>query len=167
MSQDMLGLRNGHARSIMSSPSRPAQASASDLISVLLIEDDAAIRDMYRLRLELDGYQVHTAADGEDGLEKAQRMRPHIIFLDIQLPKMDGFQVLERLRAHQATRDVPIIILSNFSETDLVERGRRLGAHEYLIKARTSPAALSAGIEERLGVQPPGEGGGARARRGG
>ena len=148
----------------MTLSSRSSGRPQSDAITVLLIEDDAAIRDMYRLRLELDGYQVHTAADGEDGLEKAQRMRPHIIFLDIQLPKLDGFQVLERLRAQRATRNVPIIILSNFSETDLVERGHQLGAHEYLIKARTTPAALSAGIEERFGVQPPGQRDRTRAR---
>jgi DNA-binding response OmpR family regulator len=149
----------------MSISARSEGRPQNDLITVLLVEDDDAVRDMYRWRLELDGYQVHTAADGEEGLDKASRLRPHIIFLDIRLPKMDGFEVLKRLRAQRSTRDVPVIILSNFSETDLVERGHQLGAHEYLIKARTTPAALSAGIEERFGAKPPGEGGRARSGR--
>jgi CheY-like chemotaxis protein len=103
---------------------------------------------MYRLRLELDGYDVHTARDGEEGLNKAGELSPDIIFLDIRLPKMDGFQVLQKLRNQPATKAIPVIILSNYSEKDLVEKGLRLGAHEYLIKAHTTPNKLSDTIGE-------------------
>ena len=121
-----------------------------DLVDVLLVEDDPSVLEMYRLKLELDGYRVSTALDGEDGLKKAVDLDPDIIFLDIRLPKMDGLEVLRKLRAEDKTRDIPVIILSNYDEEDLIARGLRLGAHEYLIKARTTPTSLSEGIEDWL-----------------
>ena len=119
-------------------------------VNVLFIEDDPAVAEMYKLKLELDGYRVNTAVDGEDGLTKASSLTPDIIFLDIRLPKIDGLEVLRRLRAEDKTRDIPVIILSNYDEADMVSRGLHLGAHEYLIKARTTPSSLSEGIEEWL-----------------
>ena len=121
-----------------------------DLIDVLLVEDDPSVLEMYQLKLELDGYRVNTALDGEEGLKKAGDLSPDIIFLDIRLPKMDGLEVLRKLRDQEKTRDIPVIILSNYDEDDLVARGLRLGAHEYLIKARTTPTSLSEGIEDWL-----------------
>jgi DNA-binding response OmpR family regulator len=130
-------------------PSRASQAE-EDLVDVLLVEDDPSVLEMYRLKLELDGYRVSTALDGEEGLQKAGDLTPDIIFLDIRLPKMDGLEVLRKLRAQETTRNIPVIILSNYDEEDLVARGLRLGAHEYLIKARTTPSSLSEGIEDWL-----------------
>src|SRR2546425_9373307 len=132
-----------------SSASQAAQVD-EDLVDVLLVEDDQSVLEMYRLKLELDGYRVSTATDGEEGLRKAETLRPDIIFLDIRLPKMDGFEVLRRLRGQETTREIPVIILSNYGEDDLVARGLRLGAHEYLIKARTTPSSLSEGIDDWL-----------------
>jgi DNA-binding response OmpR family regulator len=128
---------------------RSTQAE-EDVVDVLLVEDDPSVLEMYRLKLELDGYRVNTALDGEEGLKKAGELGPDIIFLDIRLPKMDGLEVLRKLRAEEKTRDIPVIILSNYDEEDLVARGLRLGAHEYLIKARTTPSSLSEGIEDWL-----------------
>jgi DNA-binding response OmpR family regulator len=128
---------------------RSTQAE-EDVVDVLLVEDDPSVLEMYRLKLELDGYRVNTALDGEEGLQKAGELGPDIIFLDIRLPKMDGLEVLRKLRAEEKTRDIPVIILSNYDEEDLVARGLRLGAHEYLIKARTTPSSLSEGIEDWL-----------------
>src|SRR4029077_15747407 len=135
--------------------SRASQAD-EDLVDVLLVEDDPSVLEMYRLKLELDGYRVNTALDGEEGLKKAGDLAPDIIFLDIRLPKMDGLEVLRKLRAQEKTRDIPVIILSNYDEEDLVARGLRLGAHEYLIKARPPPTTLSEGIEIWLKKYPPG-----------
>jgi len=102
---------------------------------------------MYNLKLELDGYTVTVAKDGEEGLELANQAPPDIIFLDTRLPKMDGFAVLERLRSAERTREIPVIILSNYGERELVDRGLKLGALEYLIKSQTTPANLSRGVE--------------------
>jgi DNA-binding response OmpR family regulator len=116
-------------------------------VRVLFVEDDPAVAQMYKLKLELDGYAVTVAPDGEAGLKMAKESRPDMIFLDIRLPKMDGFAVLEELRADADTKDIPVVILSNYSEQELVERGLNLGALEYLIKSETTPAKLSKGVE--------------------
>jgi DNA-binding response OmpR family regulator len=118
-----------------------------DEVRVLFIEDDPAVAEMYKLKLELDGYTVTVARDGEEGLKMATDAPPDIIFLDTRLPKMDGFAVLERLRTTDRTKDIPVIILSNYGERELVDRGLKLGALEYLIKSQTTPANLSRGVE--------------------
>ncbi len=121
-----------------------------EVIDVLLIEDDPAVLEMYRMKLELDGYRVNVAVDGEEGIERATELKPDIIFLDIRLPKKDGFEVLQALRQNSATATIPVIILSNYGEKELVDRGLTLGAHEFLIKAHTTPTSLSEGIGEWL-----------------
>ena len=122
-------------------------SGASDDIRVLFVEDDPTVAQMYRLKLELDGYQVVMAKDGEEGLKLAARLKPDIIFLDIRLPKMGGLDVLEQLRQANETKNTPVVILSNYGERELVDRGLKLGALEYLIKSQTTPARLSSGVE--------------------
>ena len=73
------------------------------------------------------------------------------LFLDIRLPKMDGLGVLEALRKDERTRTVPVVILSNYSERELVDRGLRLGALEYLVKSQTTPARVADGVPNWLG----------------
>jgi CheY-like chemotaxis protein len=119
-------------------------------IDVLLIEDDPAALEMYKLKLEMDGYQVTTAIDGEMGIARAEELQPDIIFLDVRLPKKDGFEVLRELRQRDSTREIPVVFLSNYGEKELVERGMTLGALEFLIKAQTTPTSLSEGITEWL-----------------
>jgi DNA-binding response OmpR family regulator len=128
------------------------QLSADDdqVIDVLLIEDDRETLEMYKLKLEKDGYRVHVAMDGEEGVRRATELNPDIVFLDIRLPKKDGFTVLEELRGQDSTADIPVIILSNYGEKELVDRGFKLGAMEFLVKAQTSPIVLSEGIDEWL-----------------
>jgi two-component system phosphate regulon response regulator PhoB len=125
-------------------------AQPDDEVNVLFVEDDPAVAQMYKLKLELDGYQVAVAGDGEAAIQMATEAPPDIIFLDIRLPKLDGLAVLEALRADERTKQVPVVILSNYSERELVERGLRLGALEYLIKSQTTPAKLATGVESWL-----------------
>ena len=122
-------------------------SGSSDDIRVLFVEDDPTVAQMYRLKPELDGYQVVMAKDGEEGLKLAARLKPDIIFLDIRLPKMGGLDVLEQLRQANETKNTPVVILSNYGERELVDRGLKLGALEYLIKSQTTPARLSSGVE--------------------
>jgi len=112
-------------------------------VRVLFVEDDASVAHMYRLKLELEGYDVALATDGEAALQLAAQV-PDIVFLDIRLPKLDGLTVLERMRQNLRTKDIPVVILSNYSEDQMVRRGLELGALEYLVKSRTTPAKLSA-----------------------
>ena len=125
-------------------------AEADEEVRVLFVEDDPSVAQMYKLKLELDGYQVTVASDGEQALEMATSNPPDIVFLDIRLPKMDGLAVLEKLRETENTKQVPVVILSNYSERELVERGLKLGALEYLIKSQTTPAKLAGGVESWL-----------------
>ena len=118
-----------------------------DDVKVLLIEDDEAASEMYRLRLAADGYSVVIARDGEEGLVLAEQEQPDLIYLDLRLPKLDGFQVLERLRESASTSAIPVVILTNYGEPELRERGLKLGALEFLVKADTTPANLSQGVE--------------------
>ena len=119
---------------------------------MLFVEDDPTVAQMYKLKLELDGYQVTMAKDGEEGLKLASQLKPDLIFLDIRLPKMDGLVFLEQLRAVERTRNIPVVIVSNYSEQELVNRGLQLGALEYLIKSQTSPGQLSQGGSDLLRV---------------
>lgn len=125
-----------------------------EAVKVLLIEDDVDAAEMYRLRLVADGYAVVVAHDGSEGLRVAAEEPPDFIYLDLRLPGLDGFEVLERLRGDEATTHIPVIILSNYGEPELRERGLRLGALEFLVKADTSPAQLSRTVERRTGTRP-------------
>jgi DNA-binding response OmpR family regulator len=118
-------------------------AEAEEKIRVLLIEDEKEVAELYKLKLTLDGYEVLLADSGQEGLNKAFKEKPELIFLDIKMPGMDGFEVLKKLRKSQKTESTPIIILSNFDEEDLIEKGLTLGANEYLIKSQFTPEDIS------------------------
>lgn len=126
-----------------------------DDVKVLLIEDDEAAAEMYRVRLAGDGYTVVVARDGEAGLRMASEENPDFIYLDLRLPGLDGFEVLEHLRADPATTHIPVIILSNYGEPELRERGLKLGALEFLVKADTTPSQLSTKVGQTRGWQAP------------
>ncbi len=96
-----------------------------ETVKVLVIEDDPSMAEMYRLRLVGDGYDVVVGCDGEEGLQLAVDENPDFIYLDLRLPKLDGFEVLERLRAEPATAHIPVIILSNYGDPEMRERGLR------------------------------------------
>ncbi|HUZ68485.1 MAG TPA: response regulator [Candidatus Saccharimonadales bacterium] len=117
---------------------------ASREIRLLLVDDDVDVAEMYALQLVAEGFGVTTAHSGTEAIHLAGTVAPHLIFLDLRLPEMDGFEVLEELNAAPVTAGIPVVILTNFSEPELIERGKALGAHDYLIKAHTPPALLAA-----------------------
>lgn len=111
--------------------------------TVLLVEDDVAVAQMYRLQLELDGYLVLTAIDGETGLSMAERFGPNLIVLDVGLPGMTGLALLDAIRANDRLHDTPVLILTNFDDPDTEKRSIELGARHFLPKSKTTPDALS------------------------
>jgi CheY-like chemotaxis protein len=117
-------------------------------IRVLLIEDEKEVAELYKLKLTLDGYEVVIAEGGQEGLDRAITLQPELIFLDIKMPEMDGFEVLKKLREGQKTKDIPVVILSNFDEQDMVEKGLTLGANEYLIKSQFTPEEISKKVKD-------------------
>jgi len=110
---------------------------------LLLVDDDVDVATMYETQLAAQGFDVIRAQSGAEAIDSANRDAPDLIYLDLGLPEMHGFDVLQRLGAAPATARIPVVILTNYSEPELVERGRELGAHDFLIKAHTPPAVLA------------------------
>lgn len=115
---------------------------------LLLVEDDPAIADVYAFPLRLAGYEVEIAPDGEAALLALESNPPAMMLLDIRLPKLDGLQVLERLRA--AGNALPVVVLSNHMDGETIRRAYALGALEYLIKSQVTPTALRSRLPELL-----------------
>jgi DNA-binding response OmpR family regulator len=111
-------------------------------IKILIIEDDSFLLSMYAAKFELENFQVLLAQDGDKGLKLALKEIPDIILLDIILPEKDGFEVLKGLRADEKTKDMPVILLTNLSQKDDIDKGVELGAVDYLIKAHFTPSEV-------------------------
>jgi len=105
---------------------------------ILIIEDEATISSMYQSSLEKDGYTVIIAADGERGWQLASTQLPNLILLDIILPKLDGFSVLDKLQHDPKTKNIPVIMLTNLGQDEDKERGKKLHAADYWVKADIS-----------------------------
>lgn len=118
---------------------------------ILFIEDESATQKSLGHVLEEVGYSVFSALDGEAGLKLVKIHQPDIILLDLILPKMDGFEVLERLKKDDETRDIPIIILTNLERMEEVERALELGAKTYLTKSNYSLQEVVDKVKKALG----------------
>lgn len=101
---------------------------------ILIVEDEAAL--LYALKAELthNGFEILEAMDGEKGLKILEEQRPDIIILDLLLPGIDGFEVLRRIKSKDETKNIPVIILTNLGDPESIEKGKKLGADDYLIK---------------------------------
>lgn len=99
---------------------------------ILIAEDDAVLRNLYVKKFSVSGYPIRAVEDGEQAIQELAVRFPDVLVLDIHMPKIDGFQVLEKFPP--ATRSFPIIMLTNFADERSKERGRELGADDYFIK---------------------------------
>lgn len=106
---------------------------------ILIIEDEITLLDVISKKLEMEGYEVLLARDGREGLKKAKEVAPDLILLDILMPVMDGFGVLEGLNKDKELSKVPVIIISNSGQPVEIERAMSLGVKDYLIKAEFDP----------------------------
>jgi len=120
-------------------------------IKILVIEDDKFLRELITQKLSREGYDVQEAVDGEDGVRKAKEVKPDIILLDLILPGIDGFEVLVKIKEDSNLEGVPVVILSNLGQRDDVERGLKLGAVDFLIKAHFTPGEIIEKINKILG----------------
>lgn len=117
---------------------------------ILIIEDDKMLSDMYSLKFTEEHYGVVQAFTGMEGLEKAKTEKPDIILLDIILPQMDGFQVIEEIKKDQSIKNIPVLFLTNLRQEDDVKKGTILGAVGYLVKASFTPAQVLDKVKEIL-----------------
>lgn len=122
----------------------------SKKIKILLVEDDAFLAGMYVAKLNLEGFEVILASDGEKGLKLAQSELPQVMLLDIILPKMSGFDVLKDLKENAKTKKIPVILLTNLGQRDDVQKGLDLGAEDYLIKAHFMPSEVVEKIKKLI-----------------
>lgn len=109
---------------------------------VIIIEDDEMLNHMYGEKFKMAGYEVFSAYNGQDGLDLVEKEKPGLIILDIIMPKMDGFAVLKKLRKDEATKNIPVLLLTNLGQEDDVKKGRELGAQDYFIKANHTPSEI-------------------------
>jgi DNA-binding response OmpR family regulator len=101
---------------------------------ILFIEDEAALQKTFGRFLREEGYKVFSALDGESGFKTAKNKKPDLILLDLVLPKMNGFEVLEKLKEDEETKKIPVIILTNLERMTDIEKALELGATTYLVK---------------------------------
>lgn len=102
---------------------------------ILVVEDDTFLKNLIVQKLEHEGFETQEALDGKTASELLKKVTPLLIVLDLLLPGIDGFQLLEEIRKDPRLKGVPVIVLSNLVEGEHVERAKKLGADDYLVKA--------------------------------
>jgi DNA-binding response OmpR family regulator len=119
-------------------------------LKVLLVEDDRFLRKAAEATLRKGGFTVMAAADGEEALNLVRTDIPHLVLLDLIMPKIQGFEVLRRLKEDASTRHVPVIVLSNLGQDSDIQRAMTAGAAGYLIKSNLSLQDLLARVKSML-----------------
>lgn len=117
---------------------------------ILLVEDDNLLIRMYQEKFTRDGYKINIALNGEEGFRKLEEERPALILLDVMMPKMDGFEVLKRIKADQSMKNIPVILLTNLGGEDDARKGLEMGAVAYLVKSEYTPGEVVAKVKEIL-----------------
>lgn len=118
--------------------------------TILIIEDDKFLRELIAQKLIKEGYDIIEAIDGEEGMKRVKEEKPNLVLLDLILPGIDGFEVLSRMKEDLSLASIPVIILSNLGQKDEIEKGIRLGAVDYLIKAHFTPGEIIEKIKNIL-----------------
>jgi CheY-like chemotaxis protein len=110
--------------------------------TILIVDDEVQFSEVLQMRLEANRYTVHTAASGEEGIQKAASLQPGLILLDVMMPGIDGYETLRRLRQDTKTRQIPVVMLTAKGESKSIFRAQELGASDYIIKPCPSEELL-------------------------
>ena len=119
---------------------------------ILLVEDDTALSNVYKSRLEMEGFDTYTVNNGEDALSAAIDIKPDLILLDAMMPKISGFDVLDILRNTPETADIKIIMLTALSQPKDKERAESLGVNDYLVKSQVVISDVVDRVKFHLGM---------------
>ncbi len=119
---------------------------------ILIIDDDPFILDMYVLKFKEVGFQIETAKNGKEGLQKITDTKPNAVLLDVVMPIMDGFEVLRHLAKEKTLEETKVILLTNLGQKYDIERGLKLGAKDYIIKAHFTPSQVVDKVKSVLGI---------------
>lgn len=118
--------------------------------TILVIEDDQFLRELMVRKIVSEEFRVLEAGTGEEGIEIIKKEKPDLVLLDIILPGMDGIDVLKKVKEDPALKSIPIVILSNLAGPEEIERGIKMGAVDYLIKAHLTPREIVEKAKEIL-----------------
>ncbi len=118
---------------------------------ILIVEDELNINQMLQELFKLEGFDVESAFDGDQGIEKARFGLPDVILLDIGLPNKNGWEVLQYLKSEEKTKGIPVIILSGLGQKEEIDKAMRLGAAQYLVKP-CDPTQVISTVREILGL---------------
>ena len=118
--------------------------------NILIVEDDEFFKGLVTKKLMSEGFNVYEAADGEEALKKTKDEKLDLVLLDILLPNVDGFEVLSKIKNDPDTLSIPVIILSNLGQKEEIEKGLKLGAVDYIIKAQTTSDEISEKVKSVL-----------------
>lgn len=120
--------------------------------TILLVEDDQVFLEILRDELSKAGFRIVTAHNGEEGLKAAMSQLPHLIVIDILMPKMDGITMLKKIRESEQGKKIPLLILTNLSDNETIDKALESGAYDFLVKSDWEPKDLVKRIKEKLGV---------------
>jgi len=118
---------------------------------ILIVEDDKFLRELMSKKLITLGYEVVSAADGESGLVMIKETKPDVVLLDLILPGINGFEVLEKAKQDPEIANIPVVILSNLGQGEDIEKGLALGAKDFLVKAHFTPQEIVNKLKTILG----------------
>lgn len=125
--------------------------------SILLVDDDLTLREMYAERLKAEGFSVEMAKDGEEAIRKATDLRPNLILLDVMMPKINGLDVLKRLKEQEGTGEIPVIVLTALIQDREKMESITHGADDYIVKSETMPGDVIQKIHAVLEKKAAGE----------
>ena len=117
---------------------------------ILLIEDDPFLTDIYTTKFKKANLEVEVATDGEEALAKLKEKTPDLVVLDLVLPRIDGWEILSKIKANPKLKNLKVVVLSNLGQKEEVEKGLKLGATKYLIKAHYTPSQVVEEIKRCL-----------------
>ena len=120
------------------------------MTKIAIIEDDAVINQMYRMKFEAEGFEVQMAGNGKLGVALVEKMRPDVILLDLRMPEMTGAEALALIRKETWGKDIPVLILTNVGEEEAPASLKTLGVDSYIVKADLTPSQVVDRVKEAL-----------------
>ncbi len=122
------------------------------MVKIAIVEDDAAISQMYRIKFESEGFKVETAENGVLGLKLVESMKPDIVLLDLMMPQMNGDEMLKKLRSTSFGKELKVVILTNMGESEAPETIRDLNVLAFIVKANMTPRQVTELIKKQLAL---------------
>lgn len=117
---------------------------------ILIVEDEEIILGLLQKKLAQEGYEISVARDGEEGLKTMREFKPDLVLLDIIMPKMGGFEVMEEMQKDGELRNIPVIVVSNSGQPVEIDKAQELGAKDWLIKTEFDPQEVIDKVKKQL-----------------